>query len=335
MRDKSEAHSFLSSLENRLRSTLCASTEMRPRISEIMKVAAVDPAKKHWGNNPEAAFLNALVAPLLFEHMQTVPGIGQSEARQSLVSDYWHSMPEFCSQSSARTEHYLFGKQLGGEFASEIMARWKGQRGKILRQPYPDFAFRRPFPHKILIEGKYFSGGNAERSLVEALHETCFYRGLPFVPEAPPKPAWDYDFGCLIAYDASESGDLLSAWNSVIPKAKFWESASVYVMVLGGERVGDAVKSATAEIASEGKQIRRTKSEEVIDSPGELVTIHIPGARESATAIITPPLGGRERWFDKRRGISCRPHPDGGLVVTMPIIELERRGLSHLVAAKS
>jgi hypothetical protein len=234
MGDKSEARAFLHSLEIMLRSRLCGPSEMRLRIAEIMNMAKIDSTKKHWGNNPEAAFLNALVAPLLFEHMQTVPGINKNEARQSLVSDYWRSMPEYCSQSSARTEQHPFGKRLSGENALEIMARWKGENGKTLIQPYPDFAFRSPFPHKILIEGKYFVNGNAERSLVESLYEAFFYRGLPFVPEAPPKPAWDYDFACLIAYDASESGSLKKAWDSVLPKEKFWEAANVYVMVLGG-----------------------------------------------------------------------------------------------------
>lgn len=102
MNDKVEAHAFLVSLENWLRLNLCGPADMKSQIPEIMKVATIDPTKKHWGNNPEAAFLNALVAPLLFEHMQMVPGISSNEARQSLVSDYWHSMPDYCSQSSAR-----------------------------------------------------------------------------------------------------------------------------------------------------------------------------------------------------------------------------------------
>jgi hypothetical protein len=110
-------------------------------------------AKRHWGNNPEAAFLNCLVAPLLFEHMQTVAGFCASKARQSLVSDYWHSMPEFCSQSSVRTKPYPFDKKFRGETPADILAGWQGKAGEILRQPYPDFAFRAPFPHRIPFEG--------------------------------------------------------------------------------------------------------------------------------------------------------------------------------------
>lgn len=327
MHNKDVARLYLESLETWLRSNLCSASEMRVKIPAIMKTATTDASKKHWGNNPESAFLNALVAPLLFQHMQTVPGIGPSEARQSLVSDYWRSMPEYCSQSSARTEHHIFGKQLGGENAYQIMARWKGQSGKLLRQPYPDFAFRPPFPHRILIEGKFFANGNGEKALVDAVYETCFYRGLPFVPEAPPKPAWDYEFGCLIAYDASESGDLRKAWDSVIPKSKFWESGNVYVMVLGGEEMALVTEDALQH------PITVTTRAEVVDKHDEsVVTVHIPGARETATSIITPPLAGRERWFDKRRGVSCVPHPNGGLVVSLPKSELANRGLLFLLA---
>jgi hypothetical protein len=341
MDSKPQALAYLQALEAFLRSELCAPEEMRAKIPELMSSAKTDLSRKHLGNNPEAAFLNGLVAPLLFRHMQSVPGISANEARQSLVSDYWHSMPEFCSQSSARTAHYLFSKQFGGESAFAVMARWRGERGKILRQPYPDFGFRPPFPHKILFEGKYFSGGNAENALVTAIWETCFYRGLPFIPATPVKPAWDYEFGCLIAYDASDSGNLAAAWDSVIPKAEFWDSANIYVMILGhdchsrnGQLISTSTKVGPSPAAAANPAVRPAivaPTVSRLSSDSEMVTVHVPGARETPTYIMTPPLGGRERWFEKRRGITCTPHPDGGLVVSLPRSELASRGLLFLL----
>ena len=51
------------------------------------------------------------------------------------------------------------------------------------------------------------------------------------------RPAWDYDYSCLFAYDASEDGTLLNVWNSLDNevKAGFWEGANLYVMILRGK----------------------------------------------------------------------------------------------------
>jgi hypothetical protein len=330
MSDRSEAHAFLISLENRLRSGLCAPSEMRSRIAKL--TAAIDSTKKP-PEQREAAFLTKLVAPLLFEHMQTVPGIGKSEARQSLVADYKNVMSEYCSENAARPKPHPFEKRFGAT-APEIMARWKGQSksGKnTLKGTWPDFAFRGPFPHKIVFEGKYFPGGNAEQVLVEAVYEACFYRGLPFVPAAPPKPAWDYDFACVIAYDASENGSVKAAWDCVIPKAEFWENANVYVMVLGG----DTINSKPAIASGLSIPVEMVTEVPAVDTfKQEVVTIDLLGARETFKYIVTPPLAGRERWFDKKSILSYNPHPDGGFVVTLAKRELATRGLLFLITAK-
>ena len=69
--------------------------------------------------------------------------------------------------------------------------------------------------------------------LVEGIYETMFYVGLPKAsPRSSREPGWDYDFGCLLAYDASDSGILVSAWNSVNCKPIFWEGGNLYVMIL-------------------------------------------------------------------------------------------------------
>ena len=332
MGDKLKAQIFLQSLEKMLQSRLCGPSEMRSRITEIILTGKSDATKRHWANNPEAAFLNALVAPLISEHMQTVPGITKAEAQQSLLSDYWHSMPEYCSQSSARTKHHPFSKSMSGDNAQAIMERWRGISRKPLVQPYPDFAFRPPFPHKILIEGKYFSTGNAEKALVESIYEACFYRGLPFVPASNQKPAWDYDFACLIIYDASEDGSLLKAWDSVVVQNQFWETANVYVMVLGDNNVEVSIPSSITELpASFANHGAAAK----VETPNaDIIEVYLPGARDCGKVIITPPMEGRERWFDKRQLVEYNPHEDGGFVVKLPKMELVKRGLSFLAPDK-
>jgi hypothetical protein len=45
---------------------------------------------------------------------------------------------------------------------------------------------------------------------------------LPKVPFVSARgPQWDYDFGCLLAYDASVDGVLAQAWKSVQNKKAF------------------------------------------------------------------------------------------------------------------
>lgn len=280
----------------------------------------------------EVTFLNKLVVPLLSEHMQTVPGIGKAEALQSLVGDNRNSIIEYCSGNAARPLDHPFEKKFG-EKPGDIMNRWKGEGKsqsmngkppKTLKAAWPDFAFRPPFPHKIIFEGKYFPGGNAENALVEAVYEACFYLGLPFVPAMREKPAWDYKFACLIAYDASENGRLKTAWDCVIPKAAFWENANVYVMVLGGNTIDLESKVAEGSLKSH-ESASKVAAADV--SKQDIVTIYLPGAWENSNYIITPPLAGKERWFHKTKILSYVPHPDGGFVVTLAKRELATRGL--------
>jgi hypothetical protein len=57
------------------------------------------------------------------------------------------------------------------------------------------------------------------------------------VPETKTHPAWDYDYACLLAFDASAEGNFLYAWESLDTSVKkgFWESANIYVMILRGQ----------------------------------------------------------------------------------------------------
>jgi len=116
------------------------------------------------------------------------------------------------------------------------MQRWKKPRGKLpLNESYPDLDVVHPFPFSIVFDAKFFkeaSAAAAERALVAGVYEVVFYRGLPNGLEEPEKDECGYDYGCLLAYDASKDGYLEKAWKSVVTKSLFWDDANVFVMIL-------------------------------------------------------------------------------------------------------
>ena len=84
---------------------------------------------------------------------------------------------------------------------------------------------------------KFFDGESlsfAEKALVAGVYEAAFY--LPSTSQDDTrKTKWDYDFGCLLAYDASDGAYLKRAWASVHCRRLFWEDAQVFVMILRGQ----------------------------------------------------------------------------------------------------
>lgn len=244
---KQQAYDFLRDLEQRLNAELPTPANMRRCIPRIVSEAKSDDKRKHM-RQPEDAFLYHYAFPIIFQHMQTVEAIGPEQARQSLLSEYYRNMPEYCLDTPARTEGHPFRKIIAKPH--DIIAQWKGAHGAPLKQSCPDFAFREPFAFKIVFEGKFFPEGGrarAESELVTNIYQAFFYRGLPRV--SPKKrsaatfsPPWDYDFACLFAYDASKVGTLRAVWDDLNGKVQcgFWEGANVYVMILRGEAERDA-----------------------------------------------------------------------------------------------
>jgi hypothetical protein len=115
---------------------------------------------------------------------------------------------------------------------------WRETMDRLAANQWPSLREIRTFPHSIVFEGKYFangSTGDASRELVSDIYQAFFYRGLPRV-EASKRghPKWDYDYACLLAYDASPNGTLLNAWDALPPSVKrcFWDGANIYVMIL-------------------------------------------------------------------------------------------------------
>jgi len=161
----------------------------------------------------------------------------ENTARHALLSEYYRNMQDLCYNTPVRTQRHPFSKIIGAKTAS-IMRQWMSGRDNALTQSCPDFALREPF--KIVFEGKYFGRGGIERAttvLVSTVYQAFFYRALPYVaPRKPEEPAWDYEFSCLLAGDASEEGTLQRAWESLPSAVKdgFWDGANIYVMIVRG-----------------------------------------------------------------------------------------------------
>jgi hypothetical protein len=75
-------------------------------------------------------------------------------------------------------------------------------------------------PHTVF-EGKYFLRGKvtaAETALASHIYQAFFYRGLAKLPATKTHPAWDYDYACVLAYDATQEGTLVQAWDGLRSK---------------------------------------------------------------------------------------------------------------------
>ena len=68
------------------------------------------------------------------------------------------------------------------------------------------------------------------------IYQAFFYLALPRLPATMRHAAWDYEFACVLAYDATHDGVLLESWNSLPASVRSacWTGANVYVMVLRG-----------------------------------------------------------------------------------------------------
>jgi hypothetical protein len=230
---KDNARRFLEVVKATLNAELPPPDELRSAVLEIASAPKADSSK-------ERAFLNHFVVPNIFSVMQMLDGIGPIQAREAFLCEGYARLSQYCSGTPSRTEGHPFTKIINSN-ASEIMSKWKGGRGKPLTQACPDFAFRYPFPFKIVFEAKYFEHGSADkaaRDLAADIYQAFFYRSLPYVPPKRSGVAWDYDFACLLSYDASPDGAMLNAWDTLAEsvKAGFWEGANVYVMILSGDR---------------------------------------------------------------------------------------------------
>jgi hypothetical protein len=237
MEDKQAAFDFLTAFHDRLRSQLPGPAEMSQRIAEIVQ-ASVAPESDHHKGFPEGAFLNHFVLPELHGFLSDQPAMDAKKAKHSILSESYRSEQTLASWTPASAGRHPFTKVVGSKPVA-IVNQWRGHgRGRSVVQACPDLALRRPSPHKVVFEGKYFAKGRAtaaETALVSGIYQAFFYRALPRMPEIPAHAAWDYDYACFLAYDATEDGTLSQAWRSLDLDVRrgCWEGANVYVMILG------------------------------------------------------------------------------------------------------
>lgn len=238
--EKSQALAFLEGFQKRLNKVLPPARDLDAEIRRVNERARQNYPERHL-KGPESAFLNLYAVPELFKEITSTSGLSDQAARKALLNEYYPSMLSISEASPARTVRHPFTKVLGRS-PLDIYRQWTEPGvGSPLVQSCPDFALRDPFPHKIIFEGKYFGKGSleyAQRVLVTDIYQAIFYRGLPTVPETKRgRAAWDYDYACLLAFDASKGGALTTAWKA-LPKAirkGFWDGANIFVMILGGD----------------------------------------------------------------------------------------------------
>jgi hypothetical protein len=236
-KSKQDALSFLHELEDLLNAKLPPSTIMKKAVRDIVASSRNKTLPKHL-RSPEAAFLRRYVIPNVFEFLQA-RSMQKEDARKALLAEGFlnSDLKQYCSGSPARAERHPFSKLINST-STEIVRKWRGK--SPLTGPCPDLALRSPF--KIVFEGKYFEQGSpdkAGRDLVTNIYQAFFYRALPYVEAKANGIAWDYDFACLLAYDASRNATLYNAWHSLLQQTKdaFWNGANVFVMILRGNEL--------------------------------------------------------------------------------------------------
>lgn len=243
MSKKDSAFNFLRSLEEYLNSSIPGPYKISSEIKEIVEKAksSIDNETPYL-KRPEEAFLNSYVAPAIHKFLSTNIGLGGDGAKRAYLSENYRHIRDWATGTPARSKKHPFTKAVGNK-PQLICEQWKGNGpGYPVVQSCPDMALRSPCPHKVVIEGKYFSKGGpqaAETALVTNIYQAFFYRALPYIPESPKHPAWDYDYACFLAYDATEKGWLKKAWELLDKRVKegCWEGANIYVMILRGRNI--------------------------------------------------------------------------------------------------
>lgn len=234
---KADAYEFLQGFSKAILKSSPRAADMEPEIRRIVAAAKTNAQEKH-RRLPESAFLNTFVLPVLHRYLRDGAGLTADQAKEALLNEYHRSMLAISCRSPIRAKRHPFKKVLGAG-AESIYRQWTNKDQNYgLAQSCPDFALGKPFPHSIVFEGKYFASGSqayAAKQLVTDIYQAFFYRGLPRV-EATKRghPEFDYDYSCLLAYDASPGGTLLGAWDALDRKVKksFWDGANIYVMIL-------------------------------------------------------------------------------------------------------
>ncbi len=229
-----DACRFFRSLEQHLNETRPGPNEVVTSIAEIVRASRTSGSNLHKSFS-EAALLNHYLLPAIHHFVSRLDGMDPDKARASLLSESYRAMRQYASGAPARLSRHPFEKVIGA-IAQSVVQRWKSD--KVTVKSYPDLALRAPCPYQTVFEGKYFSRGGltaAEAALATNIYQAFFYR-LAGIPETPRRHAWDYDYACVLAYDATPGGSMLQDWDGLRPRIGkgCWDGAGIYVMILRG-----------------------------------------------------------------------------------------------------
>jgi hypothetical protein len=233
------AFQFLDGLEKRLTKRLPSPDVMAKQVSAVWNKPNADKTPREKLACKENIFLYHYVIPQVFIHLLSTNANDEAAARRSIRCEYFKKFPELSNRNAFRRGGHPFPKDIFGVSGSAVMEKWRSPPSNLpIYQAYPDLCLSDPFSFRTVFDAKYFdaeSSTAAEDALVSGIYETMFYRGLPPSLNKSGDSDWEYDFGCLLAYDTTRSGYLMEAWNSVTCKPLFWNDARVFVMILRGE----------------------------------------------------------------------------------------------------
>lgn len=231
------AHRFFQDLEEHLNQRIPVPRKLREKVAEVVRRAEASADRREaWKKRPESAFLNEYIFRRVHEFVASWDRMSDKTAREALLVEGYRHNPKIASGSPRRSMVHPLPKVPCDP--DSIMDHWKKRGLKpVLGGRFPDMALREPFPYKTVFECKYFDGrgfDKGEPALVKGVYEAFYYRGLPRLPKGSWGNAWDYDFACFLASDASNDGGLKEAWESVrkTVKSSIWDGANIYVMIL-------------------------------------------------------------------------------------------------------
>ncbi|MGA8151155.1 MAG: hypothetical protein WB952_09410 [Terriglobales bacterium] len=232
--DENAARKFLKGLKEHLNSSISL-----PDVREwIQKKEDFRPTGK--GVQYELLFTDELVLPAVSKYLGKALGLSPTDERVRkafLAESKLAKKQGWTSDSPRSANKYLFTKVFGANPKSVVKSWWGDSKKGQTCQSCPDWAFRDPCPHTVF-EGKLFRKGGidaARTELVSGIYQCFYYLSHPKFPPTETHPAWDYEYACLFAYDASREQSLVKAWNTLSKEVReaCWGGASnIFVMVL-------------------------------------------------------------------------------------------------------
>jgi hypothetical protein len=215
--------------------------------------------------NYESDLVNAFILPKISEYLQQT--LSPTEAYKAFLAESGDAKKKgLASGTPASAHRHLFTKVLGVSAKTLVKTWWGTSKKKPLSQSCPDWALRLPCPHKVVFECKVFRKGGmdaARTELVKSIYQCFYYRGQPKVPASGKHTGWDYDYACLVAYDASHKGCLVKAWKDVDSKVakECWNASNIFVMVLP--------IATEADVAANSKGVNREAVSATVSTPSQ------------------------------------------------------------------